>query len=262
MNSRILDQFYTNRPLAKKCLETAISLKGKLLLDFDTWLEPSAGEGSFYDLLPNNKLGLDLEPKSNGIIQADFLNYRLPDNKYFTIGNPPFGKNSSLALKFINKASEKSVAIAFILPRTFKKISLINKVDEFLHLEYEEDLPKNSFNYNGLPYDVPCVFQVWVKKEYPRTKILPTLTHEDFIFTNKENASFAIQRVGNAAGRVKTDFKHVASASHYFISANEDTRKIFDLINWNSVKHNTAGNPSISKSELIELYIIEKNKVS
>ena len=77
---------------------------------------------------------------------------------------------------------------------------------------------------------------------------------DDFIFVDKSEADFAIQRVGVAAGKVKVDFEKYAVASHYFIKANEKVRKVFEKINWSSVKGNTAGNPSISKSELINLY--------
>ena len=34
----------------------------------------------------------------------------------------------------------------------------------------------------------------------------------------------------------------------------ENVRKILEDVDWNTVKHNTAGNPSISKQELISLY--------
>ena len=40
----------------------------------------------------------------------------------------------------------------------------------------EEDLPPNSFLVNDNPHDVPCVFQIWVKKENERkltTKVSP-----------------------------------------------------------------------------------------
>ena len=116
------------------------------------------------------------------------------------------------------------------------------------------DDAKNSFELDGKEYDVPCVFQVWIRKENLRQLALKTFTHNDFTFVEKSEADFAIQRVGVAAGKVKIDFEKYAVASHYFIKANEKVRKVFEKINWSSVKGNTAGNPSISKSELINLY--------
>ena len=36
---------------------------------------------------------------------------------------------------------------------------------------------------------------------------------------------------------------------------------ILQTINWNPVKHNTAGNPSISKSDVIKSYIERKHEL-
>jgi hypothetical protein len=44
--------------------------------------------------------------------------------------------------------------------------------------------------------------------------------------------------------------------SHFFIKArDENVLSVMKLINFNAVKFDTAGNPSVSRSELIELYI-------
>ena len=40
------------------------------------------------------------------------------------IGNPPFGRQSSLAIKFIKKSCEFCDTLSFILPKSFKKESL------------------------------------------------------------------------------------------------------------------------------------------
>lgn len=256
--SVLLDQFYTKRTVA---LDLFSKFNAIVLLNGfknNDWLEPSAGGGAFYDLMPKNKLGLDLDVKISNVIQADFLTYDLPKNDYIVLGNPPFGKNSSLAVKFFNKAALNAVMIGFVVPKTFKKDGLKNKLNRRFHLIYEEDLQKNSFELDGKSYHVPCVFQVWIKREDLREVVKREFIHDDFSFVSKEKGDFAIQRVGMAAGRVKIDFEKYAVASHYFIKANEDVRKVFENIDWSSVKGNTAGNPSISKSELIKLY--EQNK--
>lgn len=264
MKHKELDQFYTKEILAQQYYSILKKLLEKEKVIFDLWLEPSAGAGAFFNLLPENKIGIDLDPKSEKIIQHDFLTYDLGSKSYITIGNPPFGKNSSLAIKFFNKCAEKSLYIGFVLPKTFKKRSVISKLNPFFHLMYEEDLPSNAFVYNGESYDVPCVFQIWKKENIKRIEQENELLHEDFIFTTKDNAHFAIQRVGVNAGKVKIDFEQYAVASHYFIKINDNekiewSRGIFEKIDWSSVKYNTAGNPSISKGELIKLYKKAKN---
>ena len=61
-----LDQFYTTPEIAKKCYDI---LKNKINeAEFDYILEPSAGTGSFYKLLPDKRrIGVDIEPKYKGI---------------------------------------------------------------------------------------------------------------------------------------------------------------------------------------------------
>lgn len=83
--------------------------------DYDIHLEPSAGTGSFYNIMDKNKkLGLDIEPKTKDIHKIDFFDYKPEkDKKYLVIGNPPFGKISSLAVKFFNKSAEFADCIAF-----------------------------------------------------------------------------------------------------------------------------------------------------
>ena len=47
-----------------------------------------------------------------------------------------------------------------------------------------------------------------------------------------------------------------SAESHYFIKAHDSrVLPVFEKINFDTVKFNTAGNPSISPSELIELWV-------
>lgn len=254
-NSRILDQFYTKPKIAKYCFDKAIEIIQKEGITFTKYLEPSAGTGSFYTMLPANKLGIDLDPKINEVIKADFLTYSDLTDIYFTIGNPPFGKNSNLAIKFFNKCATVSIAIGFIVPKTFKKNSVKSKLDPYFHLIFEQDLPTNSFEFKGSDKGVPCVFQIWIKKSEKRNNIDKLFT-DDFCFVkDREGADFAFQRVGVNAGKIKDIDSLISSSSHYFIKMKkENVRKILEDVDWNTVKHNTAGNPSISKQELISLY--------
>ena len=128
-NSRKLDQFYTNPKYATEfmaCVNERLDLKSA-----DILLEPSAGSGSFYNLLDKKKrLGLDIDPKLTEIQKQDFFKWKPKSkSKIITIGNPPFGKNANLAVKFFNHAAKFSDAIAFVLPRTFRKASIVNRLN-------------------------------------------------------------------------------------------------------------------------------------
>lgn len=266
LSSRNLDQFYTNRLLSKKLIEYV-----KLFVEKDAnirdilWIEPSAGDGAFYDFLPENKFGLDLDPKKSSIKKQDFLTFDIEesglnfkDKIIITIGNPPFGKNSSLALKFIKKSAEFSDFIAFILPRTFEKDSFKRKINSDFWLVHEEILKEDSFIFEGNTYSVPTVFQIWKKQNNSRVLEKRVMKHEDFDFVSKEDGDFSFQRVGAKAGLVLKDFSHKSPSSHYFIKSNDkknDLFSIFEQISWEDIKKRTAGNPSIGKSELIERYL-------
>ena len=255
MSSKNLDQYYTKKEIAEQCYKMLIEFISDNNLKETRFLEPSAGTGAFYDLLPkNNRLGIDIDPKIDEIIPYNFLDYSLPFDDYITIGNPPFGKNSSLAIKFFNKSAKHSSVIAFIVPKTFKKDSVVNRLDKFFELKFEYDLPIYSFEFESKDYDVPCVFQIWIKCVNPREKINGVYTHNDFSFITKELADFAIQRVGVNAGAIKENFTNCSSSSHYFIKCSPEILDTFKMINWDTIKYNTAGNPSISKTELINLY--------
>lgn len=258
--SRQLDQFYTNATYAA---EFWAAINQQLdLANIDLQLEPSAGCGSFYTLMdPAKRVGLDLDPQFPGIVQMDFFDWRpLPGKKIITIGNPPFGKNSSLAVKFFNHAAQFSQAIAFVLPRTFRKDSIQNRLNASFHLTYDQDVPPCSFVFDNQPYDVNCCAQIWVKQPYLRSRVTQlrwTNVSKWFWPTSVNDAHFAIQRVGARAGLVRTDnLNQWSKQSHWFIRvADAQVIEIFKQLNFDQVKHNTAGNPSISVNELVSAWL-------
>jgi len=105
------DKFYTSEIIVNKCInliKEQINIKSD-----DLCIEPSAGNGAFINnikKLCNNYKFYDLEPENNEIIKQDYLEYdykilnKKLYNKIHIIGNPPFGRQSSLAIKFIKKS--------------------------------------------------------------------------------------------------------------------------------------------------------------
>lgn len=163
-----LDQYYTKKDVSLYLYKQTINIISKYEKDISKylWLEPSVGEGCFFDNLPIDKrIGIDIEPKRNDIIKHDYLTYKLPKEKLIVIGNPPFGHRGVLALEFINHSANAEY-VAFILPMFFKskgKGSIRYRVKGF-NLIYEENLPLNSFYLpNGKNADVKCCFQIWSK---------------------------------------------------------------------------------------------------
>lgn len=244
-----LDQYYTRQ-------DVAAYFYGAFQVRFDPlqfqMVEPSAGTGSFYKLLPAGSVAYDVEPKYPGIKVADFLTVEIvSDRKIAVIGNPPYGRNASMAVCFFNHAARYASVIALILPRTFRKASIVNRLDRSFHLAWEETVPDDAFLFRSKPYNVPAVFQIWERRHYLRGRQPTDTHHPDFEFTSPGDADFVIQRVGARAGRVHYDFT-ASPSSHYFITG--EVASIMATIDFSSVVGNVAGNPSLAKSELIRLY--------
>ena len=257
----ITDKYYTKNEIVEDCkiqINKYINIK-----ENDLIIEPSAGNGSFIKIikeLTKNYKFYDLIPENKEIIKQDFLLLDIKKiiesyKKIHIIGNPPFGRQSSLAIQFIKKCCEFADTISFILPKSFKKDSNRAKFNDFFHLVYEKDLPKNSFSVNGNNCDVPCVFQIWKKKKIERIKP-EKIEPKNFKFIDKtEQHDISFRRVGVYAGKIdkKTDDKSIQS--HYFIKfinkkSIDDNIKLLDKINFNF--NNTVGPKSISKQELIK----------
>lgn len=258
-----IDKFYTNEETVELCGKI---MKEHLDIDFDNdlILEPSAGNGSFKELifsLCNYWILLDIEPEDEDIDRGDYLEYK-PENLYrkiHVIGNPPFGRQSSTAIKFIKHSAKFCDTISFILPKSFKKDSMKSKFPLNFHLVKQIDLSKNCFLLNGEDHDVPCVFQIWEKRKELRPKRV-ILTPLGYSFVKKtEDHDISFRRVGGTAGTIcrKTEDKNIQS--HYFIKFDreEDIELIKDLV---FESNNTVGPKSISKQEIIKKYNMKLNK--
>ena len=259
--ARALDKFYTRPDVAAACARTALAaigpFKGSVL-----YVDPCAGDGAFLDNLPEPRIGLDVSPGAGrpDIIRADYLDWRpsVHTDNVVVISNFPFGKNASLARRFLNHSATFATFVASILPRTFEKPGVRSKLHPNLHLTSETPLSSDSFLFEGEPYCVPVVFQVYEVSQRLRQDAPGQRTHADFEFVRDPTAAdFAFQRVGARAGRVSGEGLRMSPQSHYFIKSraqHADVRSILSSISWDEVKNRTAGNPSIGKAELVAAY--------
>lgn len=257
----ILDRFYTTPETVAKCLE---------LIDFsqyDCVIEPSAGTGNFMTQFPNtlSKYGYDLNPEAEGIEQNDWFKVdKTQFAQYSSVlvcGNPPFGQQNTLAIGFFNEAAKFCDTIAFILPLSFKKESIQNRLHKSFHLMDELILSDCEFLLkNEERIKVPCVFQIWKRMPEERKLFKLKTTTDLFDFVDKTRADFRIQRVGGNAGKASFDLTKSPS-SNYFIKnkteiANEDFVEFVNSLIFPTIEF-TVGPKSLSKGELIA--VIEEN---
>ena len=76
------------------------------------------------EYIPDQRELIHNAPEDERIIEQDFLEYTNSSTNLITIGNPPFGSRSKLAIDFFNKAATMSNVIAFIVPVSFMKWSV------------------------------------------------------------------------------------------------------------------------------------------
>ncbi len=241
------DQFYTNETVAKKCIREIIETIPETINYL--WIEPSAGNGAFFNNITYPKVGLDIEPKSIDIQKQDYLLWEPICKDSIVFGNPPFGRQSSLAKAFITKSCKFAKVVAFILPRSFTKPSMYNVFPLSFHRVYSIELGKNSFVLNDKPYDVPCVFEIWEKRESERKKdekIKPI----GFKYVTNELYDIAFRRVGVNAGQCYAFGEERSIQSHYFIQFENYNSSIIKKINNHVFPSNTVGPRSLSKTEV------------
>ena len=268
------DKYYTAPHVVNKCIEL---LKEHVPINRgDICIEPSAGDGAFIESLKNlfeRHNFYDIEPRHNEVSKLNYLEYEYVKGDYkdivsemdedvdigkiHVIGNPPFGRQGSLAVKFIKHSCKFCDTFSFILPKSFRKISMQRHIDLHFHLICDVELEPFSFLVDGVHYDVPCIFQIWEKREEER--YMPKKAMEiGYKFVKRDEPhDISFRRVGGKAGEICTEYTTTKSIqSHYFIKFDDRIQLSDELINIlrsmdYSCKEDTTGPKSISKQEII-----------
>lgn len=164
--SKEKDQFFTPPQMVRQCWET-FQREVSLALEDYVFIEPSAGDGRFLEVLPATTLAMDIEPRSPRIQRQDYLQWTPEDRtkRYIVFGNPPFGLRGHLALQFLNHSASFADYVCFILPQLFEsdgKGSPRKRVQGF-NLLHSEKLTGLFETPEGTPVEVNGVFQIWSK---------------------------------------------------------------------------------------------------
>jgi hypothetical protein len=279
------DKFYTQPEKAEECynfLINAITIESNAM-----YLEPSAGNGSFLNYLPNY-VALDIKPEDDRIVEQDFLKYTTDKTDFITIGNPPFGNRSALAIDFFNKAATMSDVIAFIVPVSFMKWNVQKNLDSNFALCNYIYLEPESFTDKGKPYSIRTVFQIWVKKNsiYDngvdlRLTKQPPVSHPDFQIWQynatpeavkyvEENWKYATYRQGYHDYNqifTKEDYDFIKEKmtgkrkqQFFFINPlTEESEKIILNMDFNSLAERNTATPGFGKGDFVSYYTELKN---
>jgi hypothetical protein len=245
-----LDKFYTKENVALHCLKTL----DIVMPNVEGYLEPSAGSGSFLKFLPKDTVSLDIEPNTDVTFIQSFYDFYPDKNDFITVGNPPFGRVNKEAVKFFNHAAKFSKVIAFIVPRTFKRVSVQNRLDLSFHLIYQENIPIGSFIPESMK--AKCVWQIWEKRDYKREKVILESTHPDFDFVSPDEASIAIKAYGGSGdcGTIEYTFDGLNPKAYHFIKCSKEVIANFKKITYYPLASDTVRQDSIGRKELIYLY--------
>ena len=246
-----LDQFFTRPDIAESCWKSLLKYMKEQDVDISHYkfIEPSAGLGAFYDLLPSDRrIGIDVFKYNSDFIQSDFLAWEPKKNghRYAVIGNPPFGYRAWLALAFINHAALFSDYVGFIVPMAFQSRGKSNVQDRVnrLKLVHSSPLPQDSFvGADGKPVKVNALWQIWARDD--GKKKAPSKSCDEYIdlFTvdmRKERlcgqkrlheADFFIQRTFyKDPPTLVTSFDQVRYVCGYGIVIKQRKREIIKLL--------------------------------
>ena len=245
-----LDQFFTKPDVAAACYRSLLSwMRAGGVRESDCrFIEPAAGAGAFYDLLPpDRRVGIEIDPAWGRYERADFLGWQ-PGNhglRYAVVGNPPFGYRAWLALAFVNHAASFAEYVGMILPMAFQsdgKGSPKSRV-RGLELLHTGMLPPGSFtDRSGAPVQINALWQVWrrgVNRSAPRRScdawidLFTVDTRKERLCGQKRlnEADYFLQRTFyGSSPTLARDFSQVRYGCGYGIVIKKQSRKVVSLL--------------------------------
>jgi predicted RNA methylase len=251
------DQFYTPAALALSLTQALGPLIGGL--EGRLVIEPAGGTGAFINAAKlegaSKVISFDIEPKAEEVLLADFLDADLTEiSGAVTISNPPFGRNNSLSIPFFNKAAKHSDFLAFIVPRSWRKWSVMNRLDRNFHLIHDEDLSIDYVDDLGemvwQKSNLRTCFQVWQRKDVEREIVKV----QDLGLVTKVTpleADVAITVFGYSCGLVRTDFERIPNSTLMFLKLHDErVLPALNKVDFSKFYQNTAYTEALSLQEI------------
>lgn len=250
------EQYYTPRDLAEQLVQKVKAL----VPDFSsrTVLEPAGGTGAFVEAAKRagakKVMSVDIEPKHSEVGKGDYLETNLRLEDAVTISNPPFGRNNSLSIPFFNRAALHSEYIAFIVPRSWRKWSVINRLNRNFHLVLDEDLQidyvDDSHELISQKNLLKTCFQVWKRREDLREIV--KIEDKGFVTKVKpEEADIALTVFGYSCGKVNEEFERKPNTTRLFLKLHHPRAlQVLKTMNYQRFSKNTAYTDALSFQEI------------
>jgi predicted RNA methylase len=257
-NTRVTgkEQYYTPKPLALELVAQIEKVLGPLV--GKTVLEPAGGTGAFIEAVQsvgvNQVISFDIEPLHELVSVGDFLEQEITEESLITISNPPFGRNNSLSIPFFNHAAKASDAICFIVPRSWRKWSVTNRLDLGFELALDVDIDIDYVDAEGSPLSnknhLATCFQIW--KRAKNSRALVRVTDMGIIQkVSPDQADVSLTIFGYGCGKVKTKFEPVANTTQMFLKLNHpQALAALESVDYSKFFKNTAYTEALSLPEI------------
>jgi hypothetical protein len=257
-NTRVTgkEQYYTPELVARELVSEIERVLGPLT--GKTILEPAGGTGAFLEAVQpmgiERVISFDIEPLHHLVSEGNFLDQEILERKLITISNPPFGRNNSLSIPFFNHAAEISDAICFIVPRSWRKWSVTNRLDLRFELALDIDLDIDYVDADGLALStkshLATCFQIWRKTETKRT-LVRVIDKGIIEKVSPDLADVSLTIFGYGCGKVKTKFEPVANTTQMFLKLHHPKAlAALESVDYSKFFKNTAYTEALSLQEI------------
>jgi predicted RNA methylase len=257
-NTRVTgkEQYYTPKPLALELVAQIEKVLGPLA--GKTFLEPAGGTGAFIEAVQakgvTRVISFDIEPLHELVTQGNFLEQEIKETNLITISNPPFGRNNSLSIPFFNHAAKVSDAICFIVPRSWRKWSVTNRLDLGFELALDLDIEIDYVDSDGTPLSnknhLATCFQIWKKADAPRT-LVRVIDKGIIEKVSPDQADVSLTIFGYGCGKVKTQFEPVANTTQMFLKLKHpQALAALESVDYSKFFKNTAYTEALSLQEI------------
>jgi predicted RNA methylase len=257
-NTRVTgkEQFFTPPLIARQVVDLVVEHVPDALQR--SWIEPAGGTGSFIEAARSSGvsdlMSVDIEPRHPEVSCADFLTWRPTVGGAVTVSNPPFGRNNALSVPFFNHAASFSDVIAFIVPRSWRKWSVVNRLDARFHLLVDRDL---SINYvDGAGHEISsrnslrtCA-QVWTRGATSRSRVR-VIDRGVIRKCQVHEADVALTIFGFGCGAVSRDFpRRKVTTQMYLQLKHPDALEALESVDFSRFSRNVAYTEALSIQEI------------